>query len=434
MSIKTLQVSELVFEIKGQLESKFRNQIVEGEISNLSGSSSGHFYFTLSDSESSISCAMFRMDAIRNPVLKKIKDGDKVVLEGDINVYQKRGTFQLVARKIIPKGTGDLKEQFEKLKEKLRAEGLFDLESKKKIPKLAKRIAIITGDKSAALADFLNIYKRRSIWMDIIVVPAIVQGDEAPKKIIEALHRIIKFSMSVPEDKKIDLIVLARGGGSLEDLWAFNSEALAYEIFACDIPIISAVGHEIDYSISDFVADLRAETPSAAAELITEEQTKIKERLSKSKKNLSLNFEMRIIRIKNKLKALDPKSLMMEYQNYFLGLNRRLEKNNLIHRLNELTHINDHYMNLDFAISKMEKGIKRAIEKENSKIEKYNSILTVTDPKNVLLRGYTYIEKDSKSYILSAMSFDTLSENTKLNIHFKDGIRTVVAHEDEKKY
>jgi exodeoxyribonuclease VII large subunit len=227
--------------------------------------------------------------------------------------------------------------------------------------------------------------------------------------------------------------VLARGGGSLEDLWAFNSEALAYEIYACDIPIISAVGHEIDYSISDFVADLRAETPSAAAELITEEQTKIKERLLKSKKSLTMNFEMRIVRIKNKLKELDPKSLMSEYQNYFLGLNKRLERNNLIHRLNELTHINDYYMNLDFAISKMEKGMKRVIENENSKIEKYNSILTVTDPKNVLLRGYTYIEKDSKSYVLSAMSFDTLSENTKLNIHFKDGIRTVVAHEDKKK-
>lgn len=425
MEIKAKQVSEVVFDIKNLLEREFKDVLMEGEITNLSLSSSGHWYFTLSDKDSAMSAALFKMDAFRNPIIKTIKDGAKVIVTGDINVYPKRGTFQIIVKKIVPVGVGDLKEQFEKLKAKLRAEGLFDLEHKKPLPKMAKRVAIITALRGAALQDFLNIYKRRSLWMNVLVVPALVQGDGAPESIRKALFNTIKYSMDASLENKIDIIVLARGGGSLEDLWAFNDEALAWDIYNCPIPTISAVGHEVDFSISDFVADFRAETPSAAAEVITHEQTLIKDKMFNAKRRLLHSMEIKESRLKSKLKMYHPKEILTELQSYYISLDKRLNRLKLHHRLNELTHINDYYLELDQHSESMQRILKLSIERKFNVLERYHAILNVTNPHNVLERGYTYLEAADKKYVLNAKSFDTLKENQALSLHFYDGKRVV---------
>lgn len=425
MDIKAKKVSEVVGEIKNLLESEFKDVLMEGEITNLSLSSSGHWYFTLSDKDSAMSAALFKMDAFRNPIIKTLKDGAKVVVTGDVNVYPKRGTFQIIVKKIVPVGVGDLKEQFEKLKAKLRAEGLFDLEHKKPIPKMAKKVAIITALRGAALQDFLNIYKRRSLWMNILVVPALVQGDGAPESIRKALFNTIKYSMNVEAENKLDLIVLARGGGSLEDLWAFNDEALAWDIYNCPIPTISAIGHEVDFSISDFVADLRAETPSAAAELITHEQTLIKDKIISAKRRLLHAMEMKETRLKSKLKMYHPREILTELQSYYISLEKRLNRLKLHHRLNELTHINDFYIELDQHSERMQQLIRLFIERKANRLERLSAILKVTNPHNVLERGYTYLEAEDKKYILSAENFDKVKANENLSLHFFDGNRVV---------
>jgi exodeoxyribonuclease VII large subunit len=403
MNEKIKNVSQVIGEIKNLLESRFVNITLEGEITNLSLSSSGHWYFTLSDKESSISGAIFKMDALRNPQIKLIKDGVKVVVAGDINVYQRRGTFQIIAKKIVVVGVGDLKDQFEKLKRKLAEEGLFDLETKMKIPQLPKRIAIITAERGAALQDFINIYKRRSLWMDVLVAPAIVQGKDAPDSIRKALHNLIKYSMEAPDDKKIDVIILARGGGSLEDLWAFNDEALAWDIFNCPIPTISAIGHEVDYSISDFVCDLRAETPSAAAEILTHQQTMIKDKMYALKQRLVSVMHLKYITLERKLR------------------NYQLEK-----RLNELTHIHDYYLRLDENIERIKRSINTKFERLAFKLEKSSSVMSALNPQNVLERGYSYTETENGVVVTNKKEFDGLVPNALLNIHFSDGVGLVI--------
>jgi exodeoxyribonuclease VII large subunit len=429
MELKPKNVSQIVGEIKHLLETEFKDVYMEGEVTNLSLSSSGHWYFTLSDKDSSMSAALFKMDAFRNPQIKTIKDGAKVVITGDINVYPKRGTFQVIVKKIVPIGVGDLKEQFEKLKIKLRAEGLFDLEHKKSIPELPKRVAIITALRGAALQDFLNIYKRRSLWMDVLVVPALVQGDDAPRALRLALHNTIKFSLEASTDKKIDVIVLARGGGSLEDLWAFNDEGLAFDIFNCPIPLISAIGHEVDFSISDFVSDLRAETPSAAAELLTHKQTLIKEKMVGLKRRMISSVELKESRFRSRLKMSHPKEILNEIQTLFIQLQKRLQRLRIDNRLNELTHIADYYQNLDYSLEAAIRAIKQKIERFSMRIEQKNSILAVTNPKNVLQRGYSFIELKDKNIVLSAKAFDKIKIEEKLSIHFHDGKRTVIKSE-----
>lgn len=425
MELETKNVSEIISEIKDLLESEFSNVAVVGEISNLSLSSSGHWYFTLSDKDASMSAALFKMDALRNPLIKKIKDGDKVVAIGDINVYPKRGTFQIIVKKITPLGVGDLKEQFEKLKRKLASEGLFDLDTKKPIPLLPKRVAIITAQRGAALADFINIYKRRSIWMDLIVVPTLVQGDDAPKALRASLHNVIKYSMEAPPSKKIDIIVLARGGGSLEDLWAFNDEGLAWDLYNCPIPTISAVGHEVDYSISDFVCDLRAETPSAAAEVITHQQTLIKDKMRALKGRLISAIDIKSTRIHNRLKYAHPHTILNIILGLFNSYQKRLSRCDIRNRLGELTHIHEFYLELDENLEQMKNILKEKMALLNHRLDKAHGLLKVLNPKNVLERGYGYVETLEGGVVASAKDLDRLSPGAQLNLHFHDGKRKI---------
>ena len=416
-----ISVSSLVNEMKGLLEGQFRSVSIEGEITNLSNASSGHYYFTISDRNASISACLFKMDAMRNPLIRTLKDGDKVQCVGSIGVYAKRGTFQVIVKRLAKAGKGDLKEQFELLKRKLANEGLFDMEAKKPIPPLAKRVAIITGQKSAALADFLNIIQRRSHWADVLVIPALVQGTSGAASIRKALFNTIKYSMNAPENKKIDVIVLSRGGGSLEDLWCFNDEALAWDIFNCPIPVISAVGHQIDYSISDFVSDLRCETPSAAAEVLSEEQSKLLNRLSQSKKHLN-SCARDILSTRKEIVLRARPQLLLNNVKELLEKNRlRLERNSLLKREVELLGLHDHWFRLDDLLKRAQSSLEKKKVDRSNKLEKNFELLNALNPNNVLERGYSYVSDESGKVLSSVVEFDGLDSEAKLNIQFNDG-------------
>ena len=224
-------VSQVIRKIKSLLEGEFRDICVEGEVTSIYQSTSGHWYFTLSDQNASIDGALFQGQAYRNPLIKDINIGDKIICHGSLGVYSKKGSFQIIANKIFTSGKGSLQAQLDKMKKKLSKEGLFDLETKKKIPSFPRRIGVVTSLQGAALQDFINIYQRRAVWVDILVSPALVQGEEAPSSLRQALGNLIRYSLDADKTKQIDAIVLTRGGGSLEDLWAFNDEGLAWDIF-----------------------------------------------------------------------------------------------------------------------------------------------------------------------------------------------------------
>ena len=265
------KVNELTSSVKIILEDSFPNIWVEGEVSNFRNpSSAGHFYFTLKDSRSEIRCVFFKS---HNEKIKfELKDGMHVIVCGRVSIYEKRGEYQLNVTKMEPKGIGALQLAFEQLKERLFKEGLFDESRKKSIPMVPNRIGIVTSPTGAAIRDMLHVLKRRFPNVEIIINPVKVQGDGAKEEIAEAIEDFNKLI-------NIDVLIVARGGGSLEDLWAFNEEIVARAIYNSKVPVISAVGHEIDWTISDFVADLRVPTPSVAAETVIVSKNELIDRL-----------------------------------------------------------------------------------------------------------------------------------------------------------
>ncbi len=262
---QVLTVAELTAQVKRLLEGQVGQVWVTGEITNLRAQSSGHFYFTLKDADSQLSCVLFRNEARANREL--LADGRKVVLQGDVTVYEPRGQYQLRVTAVELQGVGALQLAFDKLKQKLNAEGLFAPARKRPLPRYAQRIGLVTSPTGAAIRDVLHVVSRRQPGLEIILTPCRVQGQGAAEEIADAIRLLNHFAAS---GGKLDLILVSRGGGSLEDLWAFNEEVVARAIFDSAVPVVSAVGHEIDFTIADFVADLRAATPSAAAEIITE--------------------------------------------------------------------------------------------------------------------------------------------------------------------
>src|SRR5216110_2376224 len=262
-STKVFTVAELTRQIRGALETKFGAVWVQGEISNYKLHPSGHQYFTLKDQRAQISCIIWRdtMAPLRQPLV----DGAHVQVFGTVSVFEARGQYQISVQMVQPRGLGVLQAKFEALKRKLDAEGLFDPARKRALPKFPKRIGIVTSPSGAAIRDMLNVLRRRAPWLQILINPVRVQGTGAAQEIAVAIRELATPNVSWAP---VDLIVVTRGGGSIEDLWEFNEEIVARAIFHSEIPIVSAVGHEIDFTICDFVADLRAPTPSAAAELI----------------------------------------------------------------------------------------------------------------------------------------------------------------------
>jgi exodeoxyribonuclease VII large subunit len=258
---QVLSVSELTGKIRKLLEKQVGQIWVSGEITNLRTQNSGHIYFTLKDAGAQLNCVCFRDAARESRAL--LADGQQVILQGDVTIYEVRGQYQLVVRQIELRGVGALQIAFEKLKLKLAAEGLFAPERKRPLPKYPQRIGLVTSPTGAAIRDVLHVVQRRNPGLEIILAPCRVQGDGAAKEIAAAIRLLNEFG-------NVALILITRGGGSLEDLWAFNEEVVARAICESAIPVVSAVGHEIDFTIADFVADVRAATPSAAAEIITE--------------------------------------------------------------------------------------------------------------------------------------------------------------------
>lgn len=267
---RVLSVSELTTQVKRLLEKQIGSVWVSGEISNfrLQGSS-GHIYFTLKDAGAQLACVLFRQEKV--PHRDLMQDGQKVLLQGEVSVYEARGQYQMLVRAVELQGIGALQLKFEQLKQQLATEGLFAAERKRPLPRYPQRIGLVTSSSGAAIRDVLHVIQRRNPALEIILASCRVQGEGAAREIATAIQQLNEFSSTLrTSPSALDLILVTRGGGSLEDLWAFNEEAVARAIFESALPVVSAVGHEIDFTIADFVADLRAATPSAAAELITE--------------------------------------------------------------------------------------------------------------------------------------------------------------------
>lgn len=303
-----LTVSELTAQIKSTLESAFSGVWLRGEISNLRIQSSGHAYFTLKDAGSQISAVAFRGMLARSNV--RLREGMQIVVFGDVDVYAPRGNYQIVVRILQEEGVGRLQAEYEKLLRKLEAEGLFAKEKKRPIPRFAKKIAFVTSPTGAAIRDFISILRRRD-WVGMLyVIPAKVQGVGAAEEIV----RGIRLAGTL---RDLDVLVVGRGGGSLEDLWCFNEEAVARAVRASRVPVISAVGHEIDFTLSDFASDLRAETPSAAAEYISSGRMEIVERVDSAEMSLEAcatamleNFAQRLDLLEARLESRSPHALL----------------------------------------------------------------------------------------------------------------------------
>jgi exodeoxyribonuclease VII large subunit len=295
---QAITVSELNTQIKDHLEKEFFDVLVTGEISNFKAHSSGHWYFTLKDEFSQIRCAAFRQQNIY--IRPRPKDGLKVRIRARVSLYESRGDYQLVVNSLEPIGKGDLQKAFEELQNKLQAEGLFNQIYKKALPKFPLSIGVVTSHTGAAIRDILHVLYRRNKSVNVIVYSAKVQGQGAAEEIAEGINYLNKR-------QDIDVLIVGRGGGSIEDLWPFNEEIVARAIFASQIPIISAVGHEIDFTISDFVADHRAPTPSVAAEIVVARQDELIDLVNYYQESLVQSFEYLLLKEKNHLADLRSK-------------------------------------------------------------------------------------------------------------------------------
>ncbi len=398
-----LTVTELTGQVQEILEATFDQLWVEGEISNLRRPASGHLYFTLKDQESQIRAVLFR------PVARVLKfdfeDGMHIVCRARMNVYKPRGEYQLILDWAEPRGVGALQIAFEQLKARLQVEGLFEPVHKKAIPYLPSRIGVVTSPSGAVIRDILNITRRRFPSVGILIAPVRVQGAEAPAEIIEALHHL-------NEMPDIDVIIVARGGGSLEDLMAFNSEGVARAIFDSRVPVISAVGHEIDFTIADFVADMRAPTPSAAAELVVPMRSDLNQQIRALNARL-INAGKRFLKSrKDRLGALservrDPRRRLVDLR---LGLDERFNSltASLVRRArterDRLRHFETHlqYLNpgvklasLTFVLDNMRKsmitGIFRQVEALRVRLAGRMALLDSLSPLSVLARGYAIV-------------------------------------------
>jgi exodeoxyribonuclease VII large subunit len=310
-------VGELVGEVRSHIESEYADVWVEGEISNLRPAPSGHLYFTLKDGESQLPVVLFR----RQSQLLRFRpaDGQQVLVRGKVSVYEQRGQMQLVAELLEPLGAGSLQLAFEQLKARLRAEGLFEPARKRPLPAFPRCVGIITSPTGAVIRDFLNIVGRRHAALRVLLFPAVVQGESAAAEVAAG---ILHFNQT----RSADVIVIARGGGSLEDLAPFNSETLARAIAASELPVVSAVGHETDFTIADFVADLRAPTPSAAAELITEAQHKVEERIDLLWRRLERAGRYKLLQASERLGRLSIEAGLQRLRNAFERRQQRLDE------------------------------------------------------------------------------------------------------------
>ena len=381
---RVFTVSELTRSIRGTLEAKFGAVWVQGEISNYKLHPSGHQYFTLKDQRTQIACVIWRdtMAPLRQPLV----DGTQVQVYGTVTVYETRGQYQLSVQVLQPRGVGLLQAKFEALKRKLEAEGLFAPERKRPLPKFPRRIGIITSPGGAAIRDMLNVLRRRAPWLQILIDPVRVQGTGAAQEIAVAIREL---AMPNVNWQPLDLIVVTRGGGSIEDLWEFNEEIVARAIFHSAVPIVSAVGHEIDFTICDFVADLRAPTPSAAAELIVPDINDLERRIDGSSRALGRQL---LNRVRDAQQRLDharetlKRCLSHKIDSYKRGLLHAVRVLQARSPARELMMRRDRFADLHRRLIACPG---RLLENARHRFQRIEGILRVLGPDATLRRGYS---------------------------------------------
>ena len=392
---KIYKVSEINKIAKNLLEGEFPDIWLEGEISNLTLHSSGHLYFSLKDEEAQINAIMYKWQAGQLEFVPE--SGMKVIAQGKISVFVKGGRYQIIVYDLKPIGIGALQQAFEQLKRKLDKEGLFDKARKRPIPMLPQKIGIVTSPTGAAIRDILNIIERRFANVHILVFPVRVQGDQAAGEIAEAITYVNKHFPS------LDVLIVGRGGGSLEDLWSFNREIVARAIYDSGIPVISAVGHEIDYTIADFVADLRAPTPSAAAELVVSNKAELEKRILLLTSKIKSSMQHELDELTNRYKRLADSRIFLHPEEIYSQIQQDI----------------DYYL---------EKIISRCGHFLDFQSERLNSIagkLDVLSPLNILARGYSITYKLPENEILKSIAQVTMKDKVKVKLHRGEIICTV---------
>ena len=412
-SEKIYSVSEVNGLIKGEIEKSFSSVWVVGEVSDFKQAHSGHLYFTLKDENSQLRAVMWRSAA--RGVKFRLENGLQVLCRGPINVYEPRGQYQLIAELVEPKGKGALQLAFEQLKEKLSKEGLFGSDHKKPLPILPSKIGIVTSPKGAAIVDIIRTLDRRFARLHVVIYPVKVQGEGAAQEIIEGID-------CLGSDPEMDVLIVGRGGGSMEDLWAFNEEIVARAIFRCPVPVISAVGHEVDFTIADFVADTRASTPSAAAEMVIEKEQAFVERIDNLKQRIAhalqyslqekkhsvtgllqhrafQNFRISIMNLEQRVDELEMKAL-----NVIRILRQKIIENRSMARLGE---------------EKLQNAMREKLQLLTAKWDRLSAELHNLSPLNILEKGYTLCWKDGGRTLLRGI--EGVAEHQELAVSFHKG-------------
>ncbi|MBQ0725128.1 MAG: exodeoxyribonuclease VII large subunit [Cycloclasticus sp.] len=430
---KTYTVSQLCRETRLLLEGHFLTVLIEGEISNISRPASGHIYFTLKDQQAQIQCAMFR------PQLRQIgfkpENGAHVRLKARVSLYEARGNFQLIAEHMEAAGEGLLRQQFDALKNKLASEGLFDSQTKKTLPSLIKKLGLITSPSGAAIHDVLSVLKSRFPGLAVVIYPVSVQGEAAKHEIVEAIEL-------ANARKECDALILTRGGGSIEDLWAFNEENVARAVYQSDIPIVSAIGHETDFSMTDFVADYRAATPSAAAELVSPEQQQwfnqfdqLAKQLARLINNQLASQHVRLDRLQQLLKRTHPGSQLQlhsqrldesqmrllnsvnrqlqSYRSLVTQLNASLLSNTPKRSIQQLQH------RLDNLAHRLPQQIQQSLQFARLRFASYNKALDALSPLATLSRGYSITKQHGSGAIINKVNQLVIGD--KFDVQLSDG-------------
>ena len=403
---EVLTVSKLNAQIRGLIEGEFTLVWLQGEISNFKAHTSGHFYFSLKDKKSQISAVMFR--GFNSRLKFRPETGQEVIVRGRVTVYEPRGNYQIFCESMEPVGAGALQMAFNQLKEKLQKEGLFAAERKRPLPSLPKHIALVTSPTGAAVKDILNVLRRRFRGVQVTIVPTLVQGAAAAPQIVKAIEKASRI-------KGLDAMIVGRGGGSTEDLWCFNDEKVARAIVASPVPIVSAVGHEVDFTIADFVADLRAPTPSAAAELVVKNAADLIQRVESYSNRLVVasetlieNLRFRVVQVSKRLK--DPKRHLQDLSLRADELIERLEK--------QMRRELERYpREISTFRLRMKNAISRLADNRRSRFQKSVALLESLSPLKVVERGYSIVTM-KKTVIKDSQN---LSPGQKISLRFAKG-------------
>ena len=438
-----ISVSDVNNLAKGLLEKDLSNVWIQGEISSFTAHGSGHWYFTIKDKKSALDCVMFKFDNIN--LLFEPKVGDELILNGNVSIYSPTGRYQFNVKHIEVSGEGALLRAFEELKKKLELEGLFDETRKKVLPEFPMEISVITSATGAVIKDIINVLSRRSPNMTLTLVEAQVQGKQAEKSICNAIERVNYFRQS-------DLIILARGGGSIEDLWCFNMESVARSIFNSEIPLISAVGHETDFTISDFVSDLRAPTPSAAAEIISQNHSNLFASLTSMQKDLSLSINNGLVKQNESIKNLSklikhPGDKLREISQKIDGLEMHLS--NLTERIflifrnkistissslkefSPIVRVEKNKNRIESSIKDIKRSIEEVIGEKRNQFLSSSKTLEAVSPLSVLSRGYSILTKGEKEQVINSYAQVEIGDEIKGKLKEGQILTKVIEVSDE---